>query len=103
MRAEPSLGWTKAQRRLHWSTAVLVLLVFPLGWLMVGVPLSQLLLKFLLYQLHKTLGILAFALSVTRQRARRTVETAWKCPERCPPTGRPEFRRRGLTMGSVIP
>jgi cytochrome b561 len=73
MRAEPSLGWTKAQRRLHWWTAVLVLLVFPLGWLMVGVPLSQLLLKFLLYQLHKTLGILAFALAVTRLlvRARR--------------------------------
>jgi cytochrome b561 len=33
---------------------------------MVGVPLSQLLLKFLLYQLHKTLGILVFALVVVR-------------------------------------
>jgi cytochrome b561 len=73
MRAELSSGWTKAQRRLHWWTAALVLLVFPLGWLMVGVPLNQLLLKFLLYQLHKTLGILAFALAVIRLlvRARR--------------------------------
>jgi cytochrome b561 len=73
MRAEPSLGRTTAQRRLHWWTAALVLLAFPLGWVMVGVPLSQLLLKFLLYQLHKTLGILAFALAVTRLlvRARR--------------------------------
>jgi cytochrome b561 len=50
-----------------------VLLAFPLGWLMVGVPLSQLLVKFLLYQLHKTLGILVFALAVIRLlvRARR--------------------------------
>jgi cytochrome b561 len=50
-----------------------VLLAFPLGWLMVGVPLSQLLVKFLLYQLHKTLGLLVFALVVIRLllRARR--------------------------------
>jgi len=73
MRAEPPLAWTRAQRRLHWWAAAVVLLVFPLGWLMVGVPLSQLLLKFLLYQLHKTLGIVVFALAVTRLllRARR--------------------------------
>jgi cytochrome b561 len=73
MRTEPPLAWTRAQRRLHWWTAALVLLAFPLGWLMVGVPLSQLLVKFLLYQLHKTLGILAFALAVIRLlvRARR--------------------------------
>jgi cytochrome b561 len=73
MRPERSSGWTKAQRRLHWWTAALVLLAFPLGWVMVGVPISQLLLKFLLYQLHKTLGILVFVLVVARLvvRARR--------------------------------
>lgn len=66
MQTDRPVAWTRAQRRLHWWTAVLILLAFPLGWLMVGVPLSQLLAKFLLYQLHKTLGILVFALAVVR-------------------------------------
>jgi cytochrome b561 len=87
MDPELSSGWTRAQRRLHWWTAALVLLAFPLGWLMVGVPISQLLVKFLLYQLHKTLGILVFVLVVARLvlRARRgrprwTEDLpAWQC------------------------
>jgi cytochrome b561 len=61
------------QRSLHWWTAALVLLAFPLGWLMVGVPISALLLKFTLYQVHKTLGILVLLLTALRLlvRARR--------------------------------
>ncbi len=43
-----------------------MLAAFPLGWLMVGVPASELLAKFLLYQLHKTLGLTVFALAVAR-------------------------------------
>lgn len=73
MRAEAPVTWNRAQRGLHWWTAALVLLAFPLGWLMVAVPLRELLVKFLLYQLHKTLGILVFALAAVRiaVRARR--------------------------------
>lgn len=73
MRDEPPFAWTRAQRRLHWWTAAFVLLAFPLGWPMVSVRLRELLLKFLLYQLHKTLGILVFALAAARLliRARR--------------------------------
>ena len=59
-------GWSRAQRSLHWWTAALVFTGFALGWLMVGVPLSQLLIKFLLYQLHKTIGLTVLALSVAR-------------------------------------
>jgi cytochrome b561 len=59
-------GWSRAQRRLHWSTATLVALGFAVAWLMVAVPLSQLLLKFLLYQLHKTIGLLVLGLTLAR-------------------------------------
>src|ERR1700761_6495706 len=61
-----SPGWTRAQRQLHWWTAVLILLTFPLGFLMVGLPTSELLLKFLSYQLHKSLGITVIILAVAR-------------------------------------
>ncbi len=68
----------RGQRRLHWWTATLVLLAFPLGWVMVGVPLSALLLKFLLYQLHKTLGILVLVLTAMRLMVRvRRGRPAW--------------------------
>lgn len=64
--AEPPAAWSAAQRVLHWWTAALVLLAFPMGWLMVAVPLHELLAKFLLYQLHKTLGLLIFAMVAVR-------------------------------------
>lgn len=72
MRAETPVAWTRAQRGLHWWTAALVLLAFPLGWLMVAMPLRELLVKFLLYQIHKTLGILIFALVAVRIAVRAT-------------------------------
>lgn len=61
-----SPGWTRAQRRLHWWIAALIVVTFPLGFLMAGLPTSVLLLKFLLYQLHKSLGITVIILVVIR-------------------------------------
>ncbi len=58
--------WPAVQRRLHWATAALVLIAFPLGWLMVNTPLSQLLAKFLLYQVHKTIGLIVLILVCAR-------------------------------------
>lgn len=55
-------GWTRAQRRLHWWTAALVVLTVPLGLAMVRLPVSLLLVKFLAYQVHKTIGIVVFLL-----------------------------------------
>jgi cytochrome b561 len=66
MPAEPAAAWPPAQRRLHWWTAALVLLAAPLGFLMVRVPLSDLLAKFLLYQLHKSIGITVLLLVAAR-------------------------------------
>jgi cytochrome b561 len=73
MRAETH-GWNRGLRHLHWWTAGLVFVTFPLGWLMVGVPLRELLLKFLLYQLHKTLGLTVFALALFRLGIRTSVK-----------------------------
>lgn len=58
--------WTRAQRALHWWNALFVLAGFAIAWAMVAVPLAQLLLKFVLFQVHKTLGILAFLAALTR-------------------------------------
>jgi cytochrome b561 len=70
---DESHGWSRGLRRLHWWTAGLVFVAFPLGWLMVAVPLRELLLKFLLYQLHKTIGITVFGLTVYRLSIRTRV------------------------------
>ncbi len=59
---EPQASWSRLQRRLHWTMAALVLLAAPMGVIMVGLPFRDLLLKFVLYQLHKTLGIAVFLL-----------------------------------------
>ena len=72
MTNETALSWTRAQRALHWWTAALILVAFPLGWIMVAIPLRALLLKFLLYQLHKTLGILVLVLVAIRAGMRMT-------------------------------
>jgi cytochrome b561 len=78
-------GWSRAQRRLHWWTAGLVGGGFVLAWIMVAVPFSDLVTKFLLYQLHKTMGLTVLALLAWRWalRARRgrpapEVTTPWE-------------------------
>jgi cytochrome b561 len=58
--------WGKAQRRLHWWTAGLIFTALPVGFLMVAVPLRELFVKFLLYQLHKTIGITVLLLVAAR-------------------------------------
>lgn len=63
--------WRPRQRRLHWWTAGLVALGFAIAWIMVAVPLRDLLAKFLLYQLHKTIGLTVFVLVVWRLGLRR--------------------------------
>ena len=59
-------GWSRGQRVLHWATAILVLAGFVLAWVMVAVPFRPLLLKFSLYQAHKTIGLIVIALTLWR-------------------------------------
>jgi cytochrome b561 len=71
--ASSSDGWSAAQRWLHWAVALLVVLGFAIGLVMVALPLTQLLAKILAYQAHKTIGLLVPPLVVWRLvlRARR--------------------------------
>jgi cytochrome b561 len=66
MAVEPQESWSRVQRTLHWTIAALVVLAAPMGVYMVMLPFRQLLLKFLLYQLHKTVGITVFLLALAQ-------------------------------------
>src|SRR5574337_1771392 len=66
MKAEMPAAWTRAQRHLHGWTALLVLLAVAIAWVMVNLPRTQLLLKFTLFQAHKTIGLTVLALVIAR-------------------------------------
>jgi len=59
-------GWLRSQRVLHWATALLVVAAFVIAWPMVVLPFRLLLLKFTLYQVHKTLGLLVALTAAVR-------------------------------------
>jgi cytochrome b561 len=67
--AAASRGWSKATVALHWLSAVLVIALLGLGWLMVHADLKAST-KFDLYQQHKSLGFLSLALLLARLAAR---------------------------------
>jgi cytochrome b561 len=76
--AEPLPFWSRAQRVLHWTIAVLVLLAAVIAPIMVALPFRQLLLKFLLFQLHKTVGITVLLLALGQMALhRRRGRPAW--------------------------
>ncbi len=62
----PPITWSAAQRRLHWLVADGVVAAFALSLIMTRLGDDQLLLKFFLYQIHKTLGLLVLAGTVAR-------------------------------------
>lgn len=64
MPSERSASWSRAQRVVHWTIAALVLSGAAIGVYMVRLPFRELLQKFLLYQVHKTLGITVFLLAL---------------------------------------
>ncbi|MBS0561317.1 MAG: cytochrome b [Proteobacteria bacterium] len=71
MRADPlrdpsGPGWGAAQRVLHWATALLVVAGFVIGLFMIGVPMRELLLKFVLFQIHKSFGLLVLLMVLAR-------------------------------------
>jgi cytochrome b561 len=64
--ADAAGAWTRNQRVLHWTIAVLVGIAACMGIIMVGLPFRELLLKFVLYQVHKSLGIAVLLLAVAQ-------------------------------------
>lgn len=97
----PPIGWSRAQRRLHWGTVLGVALAFVLAWVMVAVPLRALLVKFLLYQLHKTLGLLVLLATLVRLPVRlRQGRPAWD--PTLPPWQRYVAGRVHLTLYALL-
>ncbi|MGH7121728.1 MAG: cytochrome b [Acetobacteraceae bacterium] len=77
-RTDTRLAWSPAQRRLHWAIALMILLAFPIAWIMAAVPFAELLLKFILFQVHKTLGLLVLIAAILRLVVRlRRGRPAW--------------------------
>jgi cytochrome b561 len=96
MAAERPASWSQAQRLLHWAITALVLLAAPLGVNMVALPFRQLLLKFLLYQLHKTIGITAFVLALGQLALHwRRGRPAWV-------EGLPDWQRRAASAVHAV-
>src|SRR3954449_10076130 len=92
MANERPASWSRAQRLLHWAIVTLVLLAAPMGVYMVALPFQQLLLKFLLYQLHKTIGITAFLLALCQLALHwRRGRPAWDVDI-------PDWQRRAATV-----
>ena len=56
----------RVRRHLHWWTAALLVIGFTIAWVMTALPATELLVKFLLYQLHKSLGLCVSGLAALR-------------------------------------
>jgi cytochrome b561 len=93
--AEPPASWTRAQRLLHWSIAALVLITVPMAVAMVALPFTQLLLKFVLYQAHKTIGIAVLLLALAQLAMHR-----WRGRPRHDPA-LPDWHRRAAASVHV--
>jgi cytochrome b561 len=59
-------GWSRTRRRIHWITALLVAVGFVFGLVMKHAAPDDLLTLFLMFQLHKSIGIAVIALTVWR-------------------------------------
>ncbi len=96
MAAERPASWSRAQRLLHWSIAALVLITAPMAIVMVALPFTQLLLKFLLYQAHKTIGIMVLLLALAQ------LGMHWRRgrPEHDPPL--PRWQRRAAAAVHAV-
>lgn len=63
-RHPPPAAWSPVAKLFHWSTAVLIIVMFGLGWLAVSYPMSPTKLK--LFNWHKSLGLFILAWVVLR-------------------------------------
>lgn len=82
----PLARWNLATILLHWLAAGTIVCLLGLGWIMVHAPLAAAT-KFDLYQLHKSIGFLALALTAARLAVRATTRAPAPIP------GRPRWER----------
>jgi cytochrome b561 len=88
--------WGALPMALHWLIALIIAALIVIGWRMVYGELSAAE-TFDAYQLHKSLGFLAFALTAARLAARISFASP---PE--PPAPRWERRLASFTQGALI-
>jgi cytochrome b561 len=67
--SEAPSRWNSATIALHWLSALVILVLLALGWVMVH-AIDDAASRFDLYQMHKSLGFVALALSLARIVAR---------------------------------
>lgn len=91
-----SRGWGWPARLLHWAMALLIVGIWLLGRYMVSLPDSAMMVKFDYYQLHKSLGLTAFALGVLR--------LLWRSFNRTPalPARMPGWERLAAHVSHVL-
>lgn len=70
-----SRGYGGVARAFHWLTAILIIVLFALGWYMADLELVDPN-KFRLYQIHKSIGITVFVLALLR--------LLWRLTQRAP-------------------
>ena len=85
--------YTPAAKALHWLIALLIFVLFPLGWLMDDLTGVQ---KFQVFNLHKSLGLTVLALMVLR--------VAWRFFNPAPelPASMPEIQRMAAHGAHVL-
>lgn len=82
---QPPAAWGPAAKFFHWSTALLIIVMFGLGWLAVSYPMSPT--KIQLFNWHKSLGLFILAWVLLR--------LAWRATHRAPalPAGMSRIER----------
>lgn len=90
-------AWSRAQRALHWITAALIVCGFSVAWVMVAVPFADLLEKFVLFQVHKTIGLTVLLLVVAR-----LVLRAWRGRPAPEPDLSPARRHAASAMHAAL-
>lgn len=90
----PQTRYGTVAMTLHWVSAALILALLALGWIMTDLPpgSSQ---QFKLFQLHKSLGVTVFALTVIR--------LGWRIRHGVPalPSQMPEWERKAALLGHL--
>ncbi|MBE9604404.1 cytochrome b/b6 domain-containing protein [Acetobacteraceae bacterium H6797] len=88
-------GWRPAQRRLHWWVAALVALGFAIGLTMMRADSLGVLVTFLLYQIHKSIGLVVLLLVLWRLWLRHR-------HGRPPEVELPHWERRAAAIGQGL-
>lgn len=66
MTVETIETYSRTAMLLHWLAAIIILALLGLGFIMTGMPDGNIELKFTLYQLHKSFGILLLLVALIR-------------------------------------